>query len=1264
MKLIDRNDIESWANRFDSKGNFPSLVSRLVRATTPTSTQVDFPSGSAAYTEGWDGIVNCQEDTGIVPKGVSLWEFGTEHDSKGKADDDYDKRTVDPLGYDISQSTYIFVTPRFWKLKEKWRLPKLADHKWKDVRVYDSRNIEQWLDTTPAVSRWFSSYIGKYPSDGIITIEEFWKEWALGPVGELPPSIITLGREFESRELLNFLTNPPNIKGIKATSKDEAIAFIIATAKQFEEHNKEMFFSKSLVIDNPANFRSVRINTRSLNLIVRFEEPQILFAAAAEGHHVLVALGPDDTFNQEIITLPSVSRDGQITSLVSIGLSEDDATRYSKEAGRNITILKRLLKFPQNKAKWINSGNVREIIPALLLGRWNENNIGDRKILERFSGMNYNEYAIILTKWRDLEESPLIQIGTTWRLTSPLDAWTNISPSLLKSDFEILKECFMFAFQDGNPQVEPNQDSAELSIFFNREKTFSTWGREGLIQSLILIGLYGEGLKIPNIPTPQLWVDYLIHSLLFKAQGLLWASLDHEMPLISEASPNSFFESIYESLAQEKPPIMEIFVEKNGFISPTSYHTGLLWALEGLAWMPEYLYNASLVFLKLSSLDPGGNLVNRPINSITEVFKPWHYQTLSTYEERMEILKKITDKEKEPGWTLLKRMLPDRHGVAHPTNKMRWRMFDKNFNLNYTYPEIWSTYSFVIDLMISIFDHSEIKFSQLIDASVILEPGDREKVLSFAEIEYSKVDQIDFTTWHIIRKILSHHRSYPYTDWALPEKDLLRYEELYNKLEPNDYLQKYVWLFNEDWPVFPKGFEYKDHDGELIQKHKQQEDIIENARVQGLKIILDQYGIEKVKAISNSIKDPWSFGDTLAKIIIDEDQTLSVIEVLNSEKSNLRFIHSFLLRKTILNGTNWVFLLYDKLKKIDFKNKTLAQLFVPQIQTEELWDFIDNTNDELKKEYWLSVSPRFYNLSKEGKIIGLNYLLHFNRFYSAIDICSHFSEEIPSLILVNILYKAATEESSEAIRISEYEITRLFETLDKRVDIEHETLIQLEWLYLSLLARYGTSRNPKMLHEELANSPKFFIDVLKLVYMPKDKNLIKIEQNNLSDEIIQNRAKQAYQLLHSWKMIPGVTNDGIINKEFLNAWIDTVRELAEKEDRLEVADMQIGQILAQYPEKDLNWPPDEICEIIERINTESLKSNFSTATFNKRGFSSRGPFDGGNIEKGHAEYFEKLSLKHRINYPNVASILDSLSKGYIESAKHMDERAERDRLEY
>ena len=78
------------------------------------------PKGKSTFRGGWDGIVVTPEGTEFVPKGVSLWEFGTTGDAKGKADDDYDKRTANPDGYDMAESTFIFVTPQSWEKADDW----------------------------------------------------------------------------------------------------------------------------------------------------------------------------------------------------------------------------------------------------------------------------------------------------------------------------------------------------------------------------------------------------------------------------------------------------------------------------------------------------------------------------------------------------------------------------------------------------------------------------------------------------------------------------------------------------------------------------------------------------------------------------------------------------------------------------------------------------------------------------------------------------------------------------------------------------------------------------------------------------------------------------------------------------------------------------------------------------------------------------------------------------------------------------------------
>lgn len=1265
MKLVTRNNLESWADTTFSKAVLPYLISRLVRATTPASTIADFPSGSSSYIGGWDGVVTCQEDTAYVPKGISLYEFGTEANPKGKADDDYEKRKLDSLGYDPNESVFTFVTPRFWKFKDKWIKAKKAEGFWKDVKVYDSSNLEQWLDIALATSRWFSAQPGveSYPFDGIMTADEFWEEWSTGPNNlVLQPEVVTVGREYQQQQLLAILQGTATVTGIKASTKSEAIAFIIAAAKQFPKNESERFFSKSLVVDTEGNFRGIRINTpTSLNLITRFDETQPLHLAASKGHHVLVPLGADDSINSEPITLPTIDRDGQVNALTRSGITKENAEKFSKEAGRNITIVKKLIGFSHAKAKWIEKENIREIIPAILVGRWNETFIGDIEILEKLSGKKYSDYLPTLTKWKNFEESPLLQIGETWRLTSPLDLWTNISPLLTPKDFQSIQECFSLAFKSGNPIIEP-KDKNDFAALYNKQRKFSNWCREGLTQSLILVGRFGEGLNIPNLPNPQLWVDNLILDLLNDASGEIWISVDHELPLISEASPTSFLKATSNSLAKEQPEIMDMFKEVDGFLHSTSHHTGLLWALEGLAWLPEYLREASLILLKLSRLDPGGSLSNRPINSVTEIFKTWHYQTLASYDERMEILKDITNKERETGWTLLIRMLPDHHGIGHPTHKMRWRMFDRNTNLTYTYQEIWETHSAVIEMLINLFDNDEEKFSKLIKETTNLSHKDRKRVLDWADEVYPNIKQERFTTWETIRGILNHHRSHPDTNWALPESELVRLENLYNKLQPTDIIQKYIWLFNEHWPEFPEGFRYEPNESE--KRYDQQQKRIDEARKTAVTVFLQELGLNATLELRKQVKEFWLLGGALAGVITNKEDVITVCECLYDDKNLIGFAHNFIYRKSIIENFDWIKSLFKELQEKNFSNKALSNVLIPLNQNQQLWNFVASLDEEIQNAYWKNINPHFYHITDEEKAIGIEILLKYKRFFSAIDTASHFANVVSSNLLSEMLKKAATEEASETPRFRGYEIERIFEELDKRTDIEKATLIHLEWLYLPILDSYGTRRNPKTLEEELANNPDFFIEVLKWIYIPKDKTLLEKEREGITDEAIQNRAKQAYHLLHSWKKIPGMKEDNSIDEAELKDWIKKARTLAESASRLNVADSEIGKVLAQYPENISLWPQEIIFHIIEEINTDSLKRGYSSAMFNKRSFSSRGAFDGGDIERGKAAYFEKLANECKVKYPNVAEIFKRMQQGYLADAKRMDEEAERNRLEY
>ena len=91
--LLDRSQIEQWADTYNAKGDFPLLVQKLVYASTPELTKCNIPFGSAVNMGGFDGEVETTQGSAYIPKGKCILEFGTNKDFKTKAEGDYTTRS-------------------------------------------------------------------------------------------------------------------------------------------------------------------------------------------------------------------------------------------------------------------------------------------------------------------------------------------------------------------------------------------------------------------------------------------------------------------------------------------------------------------------------------------------------------------------------------------------------------------------------------------------------------------------------------------------------------------------------------------------------------------------------------------------------------------------------------------------------------------------------------------------------------------------------------------------------------------------------------------------------------------------------------------------------------------------------------------------------------------------------------------------------------------------------------------------------------------
>ena len=601
-------------------------------------------------------------------------------------------------------------------------------------------------------------------------------------------------------------------------------------------------------------------------------------------------------------------------------------------------------------------------------------------------------------------------------------------------------------------------------------------------------------------------------------------------------------------------------------------------------------------------------------------------------------------------------LLPKAHDHNTPNYAFRWRMDAKGDAPYATYADLFQFYSDIIDLMLDSAGDDEKRILDLISEIPELQVHDREKVVQFIESKIDGIVDNDQAIQGCLREMLHRHRSCSETDWAMKESELEPLDAFYRKLMPSPLVDKYKWMFMDTWLQLPE------RQGPHLS-HEERQQLIVEKRKTALNEIQAEIGFEKILALS-AVYNPPVLGDTIGHTIEDEEAFYQAFTYLDSDdERQQRTLHSILFRINWLKGLTWITNLYNLLKFEDASARSLSKVLIPLPVSEELWEFVESLDNAVKDEYWMSVNPWFGMLDGDNRIKGYKKLLLYKRFPTALQ-SAYDVDDFPSELLIELLEKLATEQSSESIQVDSYRITHLFDILDQREDVAVDKLAGLELLYLTMLCRVGSARKPKLLHKEIGDNPESFITILKWGFKPKDETLIAEETNGLTEEQLRHRAESGWKLIYSWRRIPGSDEEGNIDYHHLHKWIAEVRVLAQEASRLHAADAAIGIVLAQYRSTDTEWPGNEICKIIDTLNSDSLSRNFKSGIFNRYGSTTRGAFDGGAIERSRALHFRSLSHLHSAKWPVTASILEQLAIQYDAMAKEEDNRAQQDESEY
>jgi hypothetical protein len=144
-------------------------------------------------------------------------------------------------------------------------------------------------------------------------------------------------------------------------------------------------------------------------------------------------------------------------------------------------------------------------------------------------------------------------------------------------------------------------------------------------------------------------------------------------------------------------------------------------------------------------------------------------------------------------------------------------------------------------------------------------------------------------------------------------------------------------------------------------------------------------------------------------------------------------------------------------------------------------------------------------------------------------------------------------------------------------------------------------------------------------------------------------------VLQSWYLVPGVGEDGSVDEQALNTWVDGAREIAASKGSLKGCELKLAEVLSRIPpDTDGMWPHTALRNTLERIKSPLIDKHIPYAMYNSRGVQSREIFEGGAKERAVAGTYKQWSKSMRSKWPRTAKILASLAGMLDRDARHED----------
>ena len=931
-----------------------------------------------------------------------------------------------------------------------------------------------------------------------------------------------------------------------------------------------------------------------------------------------------------------------------MGLSETKARSLTRSTARRLAIIRRRLidEAGGPTPDWASPSSPHSIVVLALVGQWQGDHEGDKAIVAEVVGEPYETIESDVTALMSASDSPLTKIGNRWRFVSHEEAWHLLAPRLTSTDMQRFERVAIDVFGAISPEFELPVDERYMAGALDKVLPHSGTLRGGIARSLALIGTHADRAK--NAEDAAYVSARVVSSVLGGGKGWqTWATLSDSLAVLAEASPEALLDALERGLTISPSPFQDLFVQEGKGLFGGVPHTGVLWALEQLAWSRDHFARVAKILAHLAEMDQGGQVSNRPKESLKSLFLPWIRYSEAPDSHRLETIKMLLYTVPIAGWQLLVGVYPSSHGHVTHRHPPTWRPWSQD---GAPQPTVGEYNIFVRELerlLLGSVGTDIDRWSGLVRIISRLPPRSRQRVIELlsGDADVLRQHPDSGTLCARLREVLHHQNSYPDAAWVMDQSELKALESVYLDLTPSDPVAAYAWPF-DNWPNLPEG---KSHD------YKEANEQIAEARRKAVRAAYESGGVSAILDIAESAEEPYQVGVAVANCL-DSALTFDLaLNHLGSTDLKLRNLSYGILRaQFFLSGWKPLEKALSVAKALGKTAEAIADIYLAAPARRETWHRLENESLEVRTTYWESIGwLAGGEWDSEELVFAVQQLLSVRR--SAHVVRWLALSPLPNQLVAEILEAVPADLVDLAdwgLRVDPFRIAHLFEKLDQSGDVPDYLIAKLEVPYVGMLEY---DRPHLALHRQVTRQPWLFADLITWAFKRSDGQA----EEAVDDQTRKRRATLAYNLVWKLRILPGLMEDESVDAESLSTWVNEARRLCKERARGDVGDQQIGQVLANAPVgKDGIWPCEPVRDLLDSLAARHVGIGFVIGKSNLRGVTSRSLFEDGQQERSLVDKYRYDADRMAARWPFTAQLLRELATGYGSEAVREDQKTD------